>query len=245
MLKIIDFFQKTKKQKIGELDVTATPIRKAQTFTEAAAEFEVFRRDLIIKSEKKAWIVAGIMSVIAFGSSVAFWSVFTAHKEPDPIFIKVDNNTGFTNVMKTLNQSQADFDETIKKYWLNKYVIARENYDWFLIQKDFDAVSLMSNASVGATYKKMALSKDAPVEEFKDQFKLLIKVTNITFIQGAAQVRFERTKVSSDGTSTEPPTKWIATIAFSFENIPMTDAQRTINPVGFIVNSYRLDSESL
>ncbi len=224
---------------------TQNPIRQAQTFVEASKQFEQHRSDDLRTSRAIAWRVAAGMGVCTIISLLALTANIVTRKDPEPWLIKVDNNTGFTSSVQSVRNASQQFDDVINKYWLARYVTARESYDWFFIQKDFSMVALMSAPNVGADYSRQSTNKESPVETLKEKFKIVAKVTSISFVDKVAQVRFDKTKLTADGNASgEPVTKWIATISFSYGNTPMTEEQRLVNPLDFKVYGYRLDPEA-
>jgi type IV secretion system protein VirB8 len=223
------------------------PTRKPQDFFTAAKQFESEKIDEIKKSRALAWKVAAGIGILAGLSIISQIAMVATRKDPEPWLIQVDSATGVAAIRKNVKDAQSKYDEVVNKYWLKQYVQTRENYDWFTAAADYNTVLLMSESPVGTEYANAAIAKDSPVETLKDKYKLTAKVTSISFIGDVAQVRFTRTKMSASGeiSSTEPPTNWIATVAFGFSNTKMTDDQRLVNPLDFRVSSYRIDPEKV
>jgi type IV secretion system protein VirB8 len=221
------------------------PNREPQDFYAAAQAFEVQKIDEIKKSRRLAWTVTGGFALLAALATVSQIVMVATRKDPEPWVIQVDNATGASTIKKNVKDAQFQFDEVVNKFWLKQYVQARESYDWYTISADYNTVLLMSEPNIGTEYATLSTAKDSPVETLKDKFKIISKVTSITFIEGVAQVRYTRTKLTPAGDAliNEPPTKWIATVAFSFGNSKMTEEQRLINPLDFKAASYRIDPE--
>jgi type IV secretion system protein VirB8 len=55
-----------------------------------------------------------------------------------------------------------------------------------------------------------------------------------------AQVRFASTETTR---TTKKDDGWVAIVSFRFVNLPETEEERFINPVGFQVTAYRVDQE--
>lgn len=219
--------------------------RIAQSFVEAAADFERFKIDKIKHSRKIAWIVASITAGICILSMMAATIAIFSRSEPEPTILKVDNSTGATTMLRSIKDTQDKYDEIVNKYWLAHYVRLREGYDWYTISEQFEAVKLMSDESVSDEYTKRVQASHAPLTILKDKAKIITKVTSIAFIGDLAQVRFttEKQNISGDNPDNAPVQKWIATIAFAFKSGWMTEQERLINPLGFKTLSYRVDPE--
>jgi type IV secretion system protein VirB8 len=55
-----------------------------------------------------------------------------------------------------------------------------------------------------------------------------------------AQVRFSSTETSQTAKKEDA---WVAIVSFRFVNLPETEEDRFINPLGFQVTAYRVDQE--
>jgi hypothetical protein len=66
-------------------------------------------------------------------------------------------------------------------------------------------------------------------------------VKSVSFLNShTAQVRFTSTETMRASKSTDA---WVAILSFRFVNLPETEEERFINPLGFQVTAYRLDQE--
>jgi|WetSurMetagenome_2_1015567.scaffolds.fasta_scaffold151035_1 type IV secretion system protein VirB8 len=219
--------------------------RIAQSFTAAAADFERQTGEEKEKSRVLAWRVATVSTAVTVITIAALLVSHLMHKDPDPVIIKVDNSTGATTVLRSIKDAQDHYDDIIDKYWLGQYVIERENYDWYTISTAVDKVTLMSSPSVGAAYNTAIKAKDSPLYILTDKFKIIAKISSITFVGDEAQVHYTTQKVSSSGLVADgsPVQKWIATISYKYDAGLMTEQQRLVNPLGFKVLTYRNDPE--
>ena len=224
---------------------TKTPNRQAQSFIEAAADFERSKYEELLGSRKLAWALALTATAICTISIVAFLVALLTRSEPEPTIITVDRSTGATTVLRSVKDAQDKYDDVVNKYWLANYVRSYEGYDWYTISEQFEAVKLMSETSVASEYSKVVQAPNSPLTLLKDKAKVSAKVTSIAFVGDLAQVRFTTEKMNTDGENPDgsPVQKWIATIAFKFTNGLATEQQRFVNPLGFKVVSYRVDPE--
>ena len=148
-------------------------------------------------------------------------------------------------VLRSVKDTSDKYSEVVNRYWLANYVRVREDYDWFTIGSQFDAVQLLSETNIATEYSNQVKSETAPLALLKDKARLEAKIQSIAFVGDLAQVRFTTEKKSINGENIDgsPLQKWIATIGFKFSAGLMTDQQRMINPLGFKVISYRVDPE--
>ena len=76
-------------------------------FAEATAWDEGLH-NMLKKSNKRAWIVAFCFTSIAVLEACALLALMPL-KTVEPFVIRVDNNTGYTDVVSTLTKTQGNF----------------------------------------------------------------------------------------------------------------------------------------
>lgn len=218
-------------------------------FLSQIKSFEEDRVLLAKQSAKTAWKVAagfGFLAVLAVMAVVVMMPL----KQIEPYLLKVDNATGYTNVVRPLADAKGvSYGEVLDKYWLNQFVIERNSYEWETVQNSFNTVKLMSNRKVFASYSNYITGDQSPTKIFSNKRVIRITVQGITFLpatskdQGLAQVRFTRYIENNEGVSAigYEPTKWTATITFDYQSSIKTEDERRLNPLGFQVTSYRED----
>lgn len=214
-------------------------------YLDAAKAWETDEINRIRKSERRAWVVAGsagVLSVLAV-SAVA---LLTPLKTVEPFVVRVDK-VGASDTVTLLNERTLSATEALDKYWLAQYVNFREEYSKPTSYGNFKATQLMSAQPVAdAFFEQVRPDRpSSPTAVFGSRGVVAIQVTNVSFIgKGHAQVRFTRSERREPGL---PPneTRWIATVAYDYINPPMDENARLVNPVGFQVNDYRLDPETV
>ena len=238
--------EQAKKQK----KVTAK--QASYDFVKAAKEFEISRVEELEKSKSLAWKVAFGACALAIVCAVALM-MLTPFKEVRPYVIRVDNNTGETDIVTMLDNSKSDYGEEVAKYFSAMYVNLYESYEWYTIQKQIDQLMLFSDRNIQSRINTKFAKPDAPHKIYKDSMRVLVKINNTSILdeQGLIQVRFTKTvEPVSGGTynhdtgrmSPEPMvTERLATLGYEYGNLPTLDDVRLINPLGFTVKSYRVD----
>jgi type IV secretion system protein VirB8 len=215
-----------------------------KAFLEASRAWETTEIVRARKSEKRAWIFAGLGTMIGLAACVAV-ALLTPLKTVEPFVVRVDKNTGAADIVSRLDENTLSFDEAIDKYFLGRYVNYREEYSNAIAFPNYEAVSLMSTRQVGDAYYAQINPKNprSPTQVYGKEGGVEIGVNSISFLaQGVAQVRFTRTERKLNA---EPVvTHWIATITYIYVNATMDAKSRLVNPVGFQVLDYRLDPET-
>lgn len=219
--------------------------KAASKFIQAAKDFEKSEIERVRKNIKIAWRIT-CACLLIMGLSIGAIAGLTPLKTVTPFVIRVDNNTGATDIVTQLKTAEKSYGEVINKYWLAQYVGYRESYDWQTVQSTYNATNLLSAPPVQSEFAKLYNKNPAaPHLVLKDQFKVIVKVSAISFIGEMAQVRFEKHLIPlANGVTKPAPQKMIATVAFEYQNKPLQETDRLINPLGFQVTSYRVDPEA-
>jgi type IV secretion system protein VirB8 len=146
--------------------------------------------------------------------------------------------------VRALRDGKASYEEVVNKYWLNKYVLNRESYDWETLQTAYDTTVLLSSAAVQQEYAAMFDGPHARQEAWGSRFRVVVHVRSITpgTSSNTATVRFTRKREEANGA---PPVEesLVATIGFRYSGAAMREEDRLVNPLGFEVTSYRVDPE--
>jgi len=153
--------------------------------------------------------------------------------------------TGEVTQLTTLKDGKMSFGKATDLFYLRQYIHYRESYDWELIQSFYDATKLLSSVQEGDLYKKFSdpSNPKAPVNILKDNFRVIATAGTIAFVGETALVSFSKKTIPLNGNG-KPRTEYFqATIAFEYENAPMTDKDRGINVPGFKVTSYTVERD--
>ncbi|MCO6520579.1 MAG: type IV secretion system protein [Snodgrassella sp.] len=221
--------------------------KQGREFIQSAAAFNRSEIDMVRRNSKIAWRIA-IGCLVITGMAIGAVAALTPLKTVQPYVIRVDNNTGATDIVTTLKQSEKTYGEVIDKYWLAQYIKYRESYDWQTIQTTYDATMLLSAQPVQQEFAKIYTDNNpnAPHKILKDRFKVIVNVKAISFVGQMAQIRFDKQLIplTGDLSKTTPPQQLIATVAFDYANQPMQEKDRLVNPLGFQITSYHVDPEN-
>lgn len=225
----------------------ASPDNEKSSPYEKEMTWETSRIQLIEQSERKAWNVAKIMTALVV-LSIAAITFMMPLKESIPFLIRVDNTTGVPDIVTRMDAKTVRFDEVMDKYWLARYVIARESYDWNIIQKDYDAVGMMSAPAVAQQYQQLFEGDNALDKRYANRIKVVVKIVSVVPNgKGIGTVRFikETSNVDDITNSTTTISKWVATIGYEYKSASLLrESTRLVNPMGFQATTYRVDSET-
>ena len=193
-------------------------------------------------AQRRAWIIASVASAAAIGSLCAVIVMLPLRTVEVHVF-RVDNGTGVVDLVSPLKGTQT-YNEAITKYWSALYVRMREGFLSDEAPHAFRTVTLMSSEREQMRFSEFYSPRNlnSPQLLYREG-RAVVTIKSITFpSKGLALVRFSRT-ATRGGQSAQ--SHWIATLGFDYFAGPMAESDRAINPLGFVVNDYRLDPEIL
>lgn len=197
------------------------------------------------RSRKTAWAVSGVFGfclVVAIGALAAL----TPLRRSIPYVVKQDAQTGNLEVLQAFDNRTIGNQELTNKYWARKYVMAREQYNWYLVGTDFDVVTQLTDPQIVNDYRSQFVGDKGLDKVFGATTERKISILSIAPSPTNANlmvVRFERT-TTTKGVVVESPTIFVANLAFKFiPSVYGPEVDLIRNPLGYQVYSYRRDVE--
>ncbi|ECN1044029.1 type IV secretion system protein [Salmonella enterica subsp. enterica serovar Heidelberg] len=216
--------------------------------TAASRQFEtaILERDTRLK--KAGWIVSGLFFIICIIMGVAI-VVMLPLKQTITELYSLDKQTGRIEYMTTVKESELSESDALNKAETAAYVVRRERYNYFALQKDYNDTQLFNSDKVNQQYLDLFNSDHSPdiIYEKAGYVVNIDVISNVhsdaTAPDRLATFRVKRTiRRISDGTETTD----FMNIRLTYRYVPsmeLTDAEREINPLGFIVTSYQRDKD--
>ncbi|RZI60600.1 MAG: hypothetical protein EOP14_00550 [Pseudomonas sp.] len=209
------------------------------------ANWEATRTSDLVKSRNLAWMFAGLMGLCLVTAVIAL-AMLTPLRRTVPYLVKMDTQTGNIEVLRTFDNQEIGTDELNDKYWAQRYVLAREQYNWWLVSTDYDTVAAMTDPTIFKEYGDQFVGEKGLDKVFGDFTERRIRILSLTPSLSNPQqmiVRFERTTVSK-GNVVEAPTVFVVNMTFRYiPNKNASEAEGIRNPRGYQVYSYRRDVE--
>lgn len=240
----------------GEASREASLVVKA--YTDAARWFE----SSVAEEEKRktrTWRILAITFALLAFMAVGAVLGLTPLKSVEAFLVRVDNNSGFTDVVPAAKgqANSADAQDTQDEFWLATYVRFRESYSFASSDVNYNMVRLLSYSGTFTEYRNFQLSSKGYTQVLADNRQLRVEINNIVFLDigsavagsskkyRTAQVRFTKTVLDRNGVPVPgmAPVTWLGTISFDYGNPPKNRKQRWLNPLGFSVVAYSVDQE--
>lgn len=191
-----------------------------------------------------------IVSVVCIILSILTILTIENSKSIEPFVIEVEDKSGITNVVRPFGVDQITTDEALRKYFLNKYIQARETYNFNNFRYNyFTVVRTLSSEAIYSAFRNTTYSNNEtnPIS-FGENGSINIKIRSMVNLTPPdpssylAQVIFSKEITTKNKTITENK---VALIGYTYVDLKMNEAERLINPLGFQVISYKLDDYNL
>jgi len=220
---------------------TANLITSSRTFESALLEKDA-------REIKLAWLMAAVGIVLALMAITAL-IVLMPLKNTEIELWSVDSQTGRYEYMTRIREQNISTEEALAHSLAAHYVKLREGYNYFALQRDYDDVQLFNGDSVNHDYLDTFSSNQAPDVLFnKAEYVAFIDIISNVHVSATAPdhlatLRIKRTvrRIADNSVNTE-----IWSIRLTYRYLPrkeLTESQREVNPMGFIVTSYQRDKE--
>lgn len=220
---------------------TANLITSSRTFESALLEKDA-------REIKLAWLMAAVGIVLALMAITAL-IVLMPLKNTEIELWSVDSQTGRYEYMTRIREQNISTEEALAHSLAAHYVKLREGYNYFALQRDYDDVQLFNGDSVNHDYLDTFSSKQAPDVLFnKAEYVAYIDIISNVHVSATAPdhlatLRIKRTvrRIADNSVKTD-----VWNIRLTYRYLPrkeLTDSQREVNPMGFIVTSYQRDKE--
>jgi type IV secretion system protein VirB8 len=198
----------------------------------------------LVRSRRWAWRCAIAAAVLALAAVGAVAGLTPLKAPPEMYVVRVDKATGSIDHISSLGEPLEDYGSRIAKYFLNSYVLNCEGYSWQTIQEQFDTCALLSSPAIQKQYGKRFEGSTSPTVRLTDLTTIDVKVHSITLgTNETATVRFSTTEKDVGTDNVREERHLIATIAYEYINVPLTEAVARRNPLGFQVMRYDLAND--
>ncbi|MGI8455083.1 virB8 family protein [Pectobacterium carotovorum] len=215
------------------------------------ASSRTFESVLLEKDEREkriAWRIAAIGFALAVMAITALIIVLPL-KTTEIELWSVDKQTGRYEYMTRIKEQNISTEKALAQALAAHYVRLREGYNYFALQRDYDDVQLFNSDSVNRDYLDGFNSNQAPDVIF-NKAEYVVSIDIISNIHATATdpdhlatLRIKRTirRIVDNSVKTD-----VWNIRLTYRYLPrkqLTDSQREVNPLGFIVTSYQRDKE--
>ncbi|HDK6220011.1 TPA: type IV secretion system protein [Klebsiella quasipneumoniae] len=219
-----------------------------QNVINASRSFESIMLEKEERARKTAWLMAAIGFMLA-ALAMATIIILLPLKTTDIELWSVDKQTGRYEYMTRIKEKDISTEDALAHSLAANYVKLREGYNYFSLQRDYDDVQLFNSDSVNKDYLDEFNGDQAPDVIF-NKAEYVVYIDIISNVHAAATapdhlatLRIKRTirRIADNSVKTD---FWNIRLTYRYlSRKQLTDSQREVNPLGFIVTSYQRDKE--
>ena len=211
-------------------------------FTQVAS-YEAHRLHGAQRAARIGFVVGAIGTVVGL-LGVGAVTALAPLKRVEPLVFRVSDTTGVVERVYDLRGGTMEATEASTRFFLWQYVRLRQTYSAAEAKSNFEAVALMSSPAVQTEFSAQfrGANPTSPQVVLGRDGTASLRWVSTTFLSPAlAQVRFVQTERKRD--TPLPDKHLVATLGFRFAPGELTASHMNVNPLGFIVTSYRADTE--
>lgn len=169
-------------------------------------------------------------------------------KDVKPIVVTVDKHTGLANVESSLGNIELDDEEALTQAYIYQYIRDLETYDSTDQAERINAVFGRTQGSARLRMQEVFTMENPlnPQRIYGGSGRVKVRFKSIVLTSAnTAQVRIElEQRLNSRANAKTVPA--VVTMSFGYDRSKTPSLeQRWSNPVGFFVDSYRIDQENL
>jgi type IV secretion system protein VirB8 len=205
-----------------------------------------------VRSQRDLFALITLVSLLCSAAAVAAVMWLTPYKSVEPYLIQIDQTSGIVKRVDPVTRDQYTANEAIDRYFIAQYIRARENYHPAVFQQNYNLVRVMSTRDVFVSYARgvREANPDSPVATIGKFGQRDVKFKNITFISTASDFRAEKIAqariLMTDTFSVSRGDRVmhsIVTVKFQYSNLTLSQEERYLNPIGFLVTAYTIERE--
>lgn len=228
-------FIKTPEAALEQKEEVVSSVKNVRNWYEERYDKIIVQRNLLFV----LLLIVLSLSIVA----IIVIAIVVNSKKFDPFVIQVDESTGMAKIVNPVSSEILDGNEALAKYFIKKYVIARETYN----PVDFDTeakntVRLLSSNAVFWNYLGYIKNKEVDPSALYSQKNttFLIVKSWSKLADKKYMLRFSINETAGD----KKVFNKLAVIDFDYVAMELTEAERDVNPIGFQVKGYRVDDDN-
>lgn len=199
----------------------------------------------LVTVQRNFLILVTLLALAGLGATTFAVARLTESKTFEPYVIEVEEKTGITTLVDRYSKDKFTADESVTRYFIHKYIQAREGYDFRQYRYNYtDVVRILSERDVYGEFRNF-IEVDNPRSPLNlgQRFKRKVFIKSMTFLdKKKVQARVLLRDESSVG-GTKIENHAIITLDFDFFELELSNKERYINPLGFQVLSYNIDED--
>lgn len=191
-------------------------------------------------------VILTLILSVAIIICLIWMKIAAGENKIEPFVIEIDSKSGLATTVNPVTVQEYSANVAVLRSLVIQYIRAREEYVYQLYDKNFKTVKVLSDPVVYKGYANLFGSGNpsSPYNLLNKNGTINIMWKSIIFPQAnTAQIRISLE--IKDGNGGVRTTDKIILMSFEFKpDDSMSEADRMINPLGFIVNMYKIEDEN-
>lgn len=192
--------------------------------------------------QRNVLIILLFIAIVVIALSIIFLRFIKNSQTIDSFIVEIDERNSVPTLITEGTLDTYTSTESMKRYFIMKYINAREGYIYSLFMENYkNVVRVLSSQNVyyrDYRAKYSPYNADSPYAKYGANYSRDVELKSIIFRNDtSAQVRI-RVNDSALGKLDK-----IIYMEFQFANLQLTRDERFINPLGFQVTLYRIEDE--
>jgi type IV secretion system protein VirB8 len=205
------------------------------------------RYEAVITQRNFLGIIALSSLLLALAAGFIILLILPA-KTVMPFLIQVDEKSGYTTIIEQNSRDRISADESLRRYFIIKFLKARESYDSADLDVNSNIVRLLADRPIYRAYWDQVVNtnnKNSLYVQLGALYTRQVEIKSVQFLDAnRAQVRLTINEGKKDSVGSMTQKHYIALITFRFVNLNLTLEEMAINPLSFQAMEYRLDQDS-
>lgn len=200
-------------------------------------------------AQKNIMVILAVLLAIGIIICLIWLKISAGENKIEPFVIEIDSKSGLATTVNPVTVQEYSANIAVVRSLVIQYIKAREEYLYPLYDRNFKIVKVFSDPLIYRDYINLygAGNPASPYNTLSKYGSISVIWKSIIFPQDkTAQVRISLDiKDGSNSTNSTKTADKIILLSFDFKPADnISEADRIINPLGFVVNMYKIEDEN-
>jgi type IV secretion system protein VirB8 len=218
--------------------------KKSDTKSKSGLDVQNWYQDKYdsIRSQRNILVFGMFSGCIIVVLSLVMVVTVANSKKYEPFVVQVEKKTGLAKVLKPSVSDKISSSESINRYFIKKYLIAKETYNKVSLDRAKKVVQLLSTSQIYRLHLQyIRREENNPTILYGDETATYLKIRSWSRVnENQYLVRFS---IKEFGRRQGDFNK-IALVEINYVDMETSEENLDINPIGFQVTGYRVDEDN-